>query len=137
MTADLALRAVLALLALYHLAIGTLSVASLRLTARVTSRLYGLAVVETPALRYAVRMLGLYALALGTLLAVAARSPGQHREVIVVVAALQLARALHRVLLRREVADAFSVPARRNALNAALLVAEAIVLAACLPAASA
>ena len=126
----------LALLAAYHLGIGVLSVASLGLTARVTARLYGLDMPDTPALRYAARMLGLYALALGVLLALAARAPAQHREVILVVAALQVARALHRVLLRDELGAAFQLPARRNAFSAAVLVAEAVVLVACLPAGS-
>ena len=128
------LRALLALLAGYHLAIGVVSVASLRATARVVGALYGLSVAETPALRYAVRMLGLYALALGALLALAARAPATHRDVIAVVAGLQLARAACRLLLRRELAAAFQLPARRNAINAALLVAEAAVLVACFPA---
>jgi len=133
MTSSLALRAVLALLAVYHLAIGVVSVSSLTLTARVTARLYGIAVGESPQLRYAVRMLGLYALALGALLALAAWRPSEHREVIAVVCALQLARAGCRVLFRDELTAAFRVPARRNAVGAALLVAEAAVLAVCFP----
>jgi|SRR5947208_3265413 len=127
------LRALLALLAGYHLAIGVVSVASLRVTARVVAALYGLSVAETPALRYAVRMLGLYALALGALLALAARAPGAHRDVIAVVAGLQLARAACRLLLRHELTAAFQLPMRRNAVHAALLVAEAAVLVACFP----
>ena len=131
--AAVALRVVLVVLAVYHLGIGVVSIASLRITARVTGRLYGLTVSENSALRYSVRMLGLYAVALGTLLALAARAPGSHRDVIVVVALLQLARALHRVVLRRELYEGFQVPPRRNAFNAALLVAEATVLLACMP----
>lgn len=130
------LRAVLALLAAYHLAIGAASVASFGATARLTRSLYGATLGDAaadPRLRYAVRMLGLYALALGTLLALAARDPLAHRPVIAAVAALQSARALCRVAYRRDLAAAFGVPPRRNAVNVALLVAEAAALALAFP----
>jgi hypothetical protein len=130
---EIALRAVLALLAAYHLGVGILSVLSPSSAARVASRLYGTTAVESPQLRYGVRMLGLYALALGSLLALATASPGEYRAVIVVAAGLQLARAACRIALRHELAAGFSVPARRNYLNATLLVAEAAVLLAAFP----
>lgn len=129
----LALRAVLVVLAAYHLLVGMVSVTSFRATARLTSALYGLNVRDDPQLAYAVRMLGLYALAVGSLLALAARAPSEHRDVIAVVAVLQLLRAASRLVSRRELTRVFSVPARRNALNAALLVAEAAILFLCFP----
>lgn len=132
MTAEVTLRAVLALLCVYHLGIGIAAVTSPRLVSRVAGALYSLQAAETPQLRYGVRMLGLYALALGTLLAFAAWDPRGHVEVIVVTAGLQLARAVSRLLLRHELSDAFGIPARRNALNAAVLLAEAGVLGICL-----
>jgi hypothetical protein len=128
-SAELLLRAVLAVLAAYHLGIGLASVLSGRLTRRVAGALYGIGVEESAQMRYAVRMLGLYALALGALLVPAVLEPAAHRDVIVVVCGLQLARAACRVLLRRELTAAFHVSPRRNAFNAALLVAEAAVLA--------
>lgn len=130
------LRTLLAFLAAYHLGIGLVSVGSLRLTARVTASLYGLSVVESPALGYAVRMLGLYALTLGALLVMAARAPSTHRDVIMVVAGLQLARALCRILFRRELTEAFRVAPQRNVFNASLLIGEALLLVLCLPAVS-
>ena len=135
-TSTLLLRGLLALLAVYHLGIGIVSIASLRLTAVVTARLYGLSVVESPALRYAVRMLGLYAITLGALLALAARAPSAHRDVIAVVAGLQLARALCRIYFGNELTAAFRLRPRRNLANAALLIGEALVLVACFPAAT-
>lgn len=127
------LRVVLVILAGYHLGIGIISITSLRLTARVVAPLYGLAVAESPALRVAVRMLGLYALAVGTLLSLAARDPQSHRETIIVVAGLQLARAACRLVFRDELQSAFQLRGRRNMINTSLLVAEAIVLMAFLP----
>jgi hypothetical protein len=133
LSSSVVLRAVLLLLGGYHLGIGAVSVLSLRLTARVTAALYGVSVAESAPLRYAVRMLGLYALALGVLLVLAAREPNAHRDVIAVVAGLQMARALCRLLFRRELAAAFQLPMHRNALNAALLVGEAALLVLCYP----
>lgn len=124
----LALQAVLALLAAYHLIMGSLAVVAPRTAAGFARSLYGTVVAEDPRLRYAIRMLGLYALALGSLLALAAWRPGEHREVIVVAAALQTARALCRVVLHRELVSAFGVPPLRNAIAIAVLVAEAAVL---------
>ena len=132
-TAELLLRLVLGVLAAYHLGIGLASLVSARLTARIMGALYGIGVDESAQMRYAVRMLGLHALALGALLVPAALSPAEHRATVVVVCGLQLARAACRLLLRRELTAAFRVSPRRNALNAALLVAEAAVLAVCLP----
>ena len=125
---EITLRAVLASLAAYHLGIGLLSVASLRATARVTRLAYGLVLDDTPQLAHAVRMLGLYALTLGLLLGLAAWSPHEHRDVIAVVAGLQILRALSRIGYRRELGSLFSISARRNAFNAAMLVLEAMVL---------
>ena len=130
---DLALRAVLALLTTYHVGVGVVSVLSPSAAMRVSSRLYGTTVAGTPQLRYGVRMLGLYALALGSLLALATSSPAEYRAVIVVAAGLQLARAACRVVLRHELAAGFRVPAKRNYVNASLLVAEAAVLLIALP----
>ena len=135
MIASVALRTLLVLLAIYHLVIGAVSVLSFRATARLTSAFYGLSVRDDPQLAYAVRMLGFYALAVGSLLVFAAREPATHRDVIAVVAGLQLLRAVSRIVSGRELASAFRLPTRRNAINAALLVAEAVILVLCFPAA--
>jgi hypothetical protein len=78
-------------------------------------------------------MLGLYALTIGTLLSLAAREPNSHRDTIIVVAGLQLARAVCRLVYGDELRGAFELRVRRNVINASLLVAEAIVLIAFLP----
>jgi hypothetical protein len=129
------LQGVLALLAAYHLAIGLASVFSFGLTGYATQALYGVSLGDDGEaagvrFRYSVRMLGLYALALGTLLVVAARDPLGHTDIIDVVATLQLARAVCRVIYRRDLAIAFGVPPHRNWINVALLVAEAVALVA-------
>ena len=134
MSADmLVIRAMLALLAAYHLGIGVTSLLSPRTAGRVAAAFYGTDVAESPQLRYGLRMLGLYAIALGSLLTLAAWSPAEHREVIVVACGLQLARAACRVAFRRELAAGFNVSPSRNYLNVSLLVAEACVLAIAIP----
>jgi hypothetical protein len=132
---ELALRGVLGVLAIYHLFIGVVSVGPLRGTARVTRAFYGLAVPDDPRLAYAVRMLGFYACALGVLLLIASGAPEKHRDVIAVVAVLQLMRAVSRIVSRRDLALAFRLSPRRNAFNAVLLVVEAAILILCFPSA--
>ena len=125
---DVAVRAVLWLLAAYHVVIGVASVVSHGTTSRIVARLYAGSLGEGGQLRYAVRMLGFYALAIGALVAVAATDPGAHRPIVAVVAALQAARAISRLLSWRLLADAFAVSRARNALAASMLAAESMVL---------
>lgn len=131
--AEAVLRAVLGILAAYHLTMGALCVFSPLAAARLGGILYALEAEETPQLRYGVRMLGLYALSIGALLVLATFDPRGQLAVILVVAGLQLARAATRLVLRRDLAAAFGIPARRNAIGAAALVAQAAALVACLP----
>ena len=132
---EIVLRAVLATLAAYHLGIGALAVFSRHGLRRVTRAFYGADIEASEQMRQAVKMLGLYALAIGALLAVAAWEPAEHRAIIVVVAGLQLARAIVRLRDRSLLAGAFAIPARRNALNVGLLLGEVVALAICFPAA--
>ena len=132
MTAEILLRGVLGLLAAYHLGMGLVSTFAPRAAARIGGALYAIEAAETPQLRYGVRMLGLYALAFGGLLVLATMDPRRYVAVVVAAAALQLARAIARLALRRELAEAFPIGGRRNAVNAAVLLAVAATLAICL-----
>ena len=125
---DVAVRAVLWLLAAYHVLIGVASIVCHRTTSRIFARLYAGSLGDGEQLRYAVRMLGFYALAIGALVAVAATDPGAHRPIVAVVAALQAARAISRLLSWRLLADAFAVSRARNTLAASMLAAESLVL---------
>ena len=125
---EVAVRAVLWLLAAYHIAIGVASVMSHGTTAHIVARLYAGSLGSGGQLRYAVRMLGFYALAIGALVAVAATDPGAHRPIVAVVAALQAARAVSRLVSWRLLTHAFAVSRARNALAASMLAAEALVL---------
>ena len=125
---EVAVRAVLWLLAAYHVGIGVASIASYGTTSRIVARLYAGSLGGGGQLRYAVRMLGFYALAIGALVAVAATDPAAHRPIVAVVAALQAARAISRLLSWRLLANAFAVSRARNTLAASMLAAEALVL---------
>lgn len=124
----LLLQAVLGVLAIYHLAIGVASVLSFDATSRIVAGLYEVQLQATAQLRYAIRMLGVSALALGALMALAALDPAGRREIVLVVAGLQLARATCRVVFRRELREAFGVPPRRNAAAIAVLLFECVAL---------
>lgn len=125
---EIAVRAVLWLLAAYHIGIGIASVASHGMTSRIVARLYAGSLGDGAQLRYAVRMLGFYALAIGALAAVAATGPDAHRPIVAVIAALQGARAISRLVSWRLLASAFAVSRARNTLAASMLAAEALVL---------
>ena len=126
-------RAVLFVLAAYHLTVGALSLFSHAAASNLVARLYGATSLDdSPQLRYAVKMLGLQALALGALAAVAAWSPAEHRDVVAALAALQAGRAACRLAFRRSLRETFGIPERRNLLNASLLIVEAVILVAVL-----
>jgi hypothetical protein len=122
------LRVLLAGIAAYHLAIGTVALLSERWTAVVVRRLYGAALDGSPQFRYAVRMLGIYALAFGFLLSIAARDPQAHRPIVLAAAFLLGARALTRMVLAKSIAAGFGVSARRNRAHACGLLLVAIAL---------
>ncbi len=122
------LRALLAGMAVYHLAIGMVALLSERWTAVVARRLYSAALEGTPQLRYAARMLGLYALGFGYLLSVAARDPQANRPIVQAAAFLLAARAVTRLVLAKPFAAAFGVSARRNFAHACGLLLMALAL---------
>jgi hypothetical protein len=67
------------------------------------------------------------------MLVLAAWNPSEHREIIIVVAGLQLARAIVRLRDRGLLSRSFGIPGPRNALNVGLLLGESAVLAICFP----
>lgn len=118
------LQLVLGGLAGYHLGIGLTSAFVPQHTNRVIDRLYGFQLSDAQAFRYASKMLGLFALVFGGLLANAALDPTANRPVIVAVIALQSLRAIFRLANRQQLADAFKVTTRNNAMAVSLLVIE-------------
>lgn len=127
---EIVLRAVLALLAVYHLSMGIVSVFFQRGAEGMVRGLYGVRMEGSgERFGYALRMLGLYALAFGFLLARAAMDPAGHRSVIAAAILLQSVRAVSRLASAGTLRGAFGVGPVRNRLGAAVLVIQAGVLA--------
>lgn len=122
-------RGVLLLLAVYHLVSGALALLAPSRARAFVRALYAAELQSTPQLDYLVTMIGAQALAIGALATLAAISPLEHRSVIGALALLQLLRAGARIARRRALHTSLGVPPSRNALAAALLVAEALLLA--------
>jgi hypothetical protein len=128
------LRGVLALLAVYHLSMGLVSIFFQRGAAGLARGLYGIEMEDSgQRFSYALRMLGLYAFAFGFLLARAAMDPAGHRSVIVAAILLQSVRAASRLMSAGTLRVAFGVAPARNRLSAAALVAQAGLLVWCFP----
>ena len=127
---EMVLRAVLALLAAYHLAMGLASIFFQRWAAGLARGLYALEMEDSGArFSYALRMLGLYALAYAYWLARAAMDPAGHRTVIWTAVALQGARGISRLMSAETLRGSFGVPAVRNRFSAAMLFLQAGLLA--------
>lgn len=117
-----------ALLAIYHLVTGAIALLAPRQAARFVGAFYGATLGDSPQLRYATSMIGALAIAVGIAAASAARNPLAHRPILVALLVLQLARLFCRVRDRRLLAAAFGVTPRRNALMAAVLGLEIVIL---------
>jgi hypothetical protein len=127
---EMVLRGVLALLAVYHLSMGLVSVFFQRGAAGLARRLYGIEMEGSgERFSYALRMLGVYALAFGFLLARAAMDPAGHRSVIAAAILLQSIRAASRLASTGALRTAFGVAPARNRWGAALLAVQAGLLA--------
>lgn len=130
---EVVLRVLLGLLAAYHIGMGTASVFSPAYAARLAEASYGVTLSADPQTQYLIRMLGLLAVAIGSLLTIAMLEPAGNRGTIVVIAALQASRAACRILFAGHLHQSFGLPRTRNALNAALLVCQAVLLLVLVP----
>ncbi len=120
--------AVLALLCVYHLVIGALSVGAPHLAARFARGVYGFSLRLDAQSTSMLRALGLYALFTGAVLGLTLWDVARWRPILLCMAGLQLARAVHRLRAEEVVVDGLGASPSRNRLNAGLLLAEAIIL---------
>lgn len=121
---DRLLRALLAWLALYHLAVGVLSLASPAAALEFGSRVYGIAAQPAPAVLALMRPLGAYAVAIGFLSLCGAWDPRQNRVAVDVLALLMLLRLGHRTLAAGALEEGLGIGSGQNALNAGLLLVQ-------------
>lgn len=125
-----ALLTVVVVLAVYHLAIGALSLASPPRLARFARSFYGFELALDAQSVAMLRALGLYALFTGAVLCVALSDLVRYRPLLLCVAGLQLLRAVHRLTQSDALHQGLAVSAARNRFNAALLLLEAAILIA-------
>ena len=123
-----AVSILLVLLAIYHLLTGMLALLAPRQAARFVGAFYGATLGDSPQLRYATSMIGALAIAVGIAAGSAARDPAAHGSIVVALLVLQLGRLFCRVRDRRLLAAAFGVTPRRNAIMAAVLGFEIVIL---------
>jgi hypothetical protein len=125
----LALRLVLVVICVYHLAIGLSSTLAPESTLTFAQSFYGLDVQDSAAqFTYMLKALGMYALFTGGLLALALRDPRKYRHIIVAAAALLLMRAVTRVLFFDLLEEAFGLTWQQNLINVSLLVGKGLIL---------
>lgn len=128
----LAARAVLALLAAYHLGTGLLALIAPARARRLVRALYAADLRDAAQMDYVVAMIGAQAVAIGVLAAVATADPARNRAIVSGLALLQLLRAATRVARMRTLRDALGVPPRRNAIMVVVLLLEVAILGASL-----
>jgi hypothetical protein len=128
----LAARAVLALLAAYHLGTGLLGLIAPARARRLVRALYAADLRDAAQMDYVVAMIGAQAVAIGVLAGVATADPARNRAIVGGLALLQLLRAATRVARSRTLRDALGVPTRRNAIMIVALLLEVVILGASL-----
>ncbi|NUQ21469.1 MAG: hypothetical protein HOQ09_10960 [Gemmatimonadaceae bacterium] len=122
------LTLLLAALAIYHLVMGAIALLAPRQAARLVGAFYGATLGDSPQLRYATSMIGALAIAVGIAAGSAALHPVIRRPLVVALLVLQLARLFCRIRDRRLLAVAFGITPRRNAIMAAVLGVEIVIL---------
>ncbi len=107
----LALRVVLALVCLAHLALGIIGYASpIVLVTQVIEFFYHASVTITPELQHAVRIVSAYMLAIGVMAGFALWKPKQSRYIIYGIVILLLLRVSQRVIFAGQIHEVFAVP---------------------------
>ena len=122
------LRAVLGLLALYHLGIGAVSVLSAEQTAAFAEWFYGLELSGEPRFLYALKALGMYALFTSAVLGLATWDPVRFRPIVYCLAGLQTMRALTRLFFYDLLSAGFGLAWSHNLFNVGLLALEVLLL---------
>ncbi len=102
-----ALKVVLFLIGVYHIALGVIPFISQDLAAQVASSIFGMTLVVTPQLLYIAQLLGIYAFVFGIIVLFVAKNPEKHGGLIYVILLLYAARIINRILFIHGFMDAF------------------------------
>ena len=125
---EMVVLGLLVLLALYHLGMGLVALLAPRTAGRLVGAFYGATLGDSAQLRYATSMIGALALAVGWTIVGALLISESFRWMMDTLIVLQLSRLFCRVRDRRMLATAFGVTPRRNAIAAAILGVEIVIL---------
>lgn len=118
----LVLRAVLVVLAVYHLGIGLSSTLAPNATLEFARSFYGLSVSDSaPQFAYMLKAMGMYALFTGGLVAVALTDPQRHRPIVIAIAVLLFMRAVTRLMFFDVLEQAFALSWSQNLVNVSLM----------------
>jgi hypothetical protein len=124
-----ALKALLALVCVTHLALGLIAFTGLPgPVTKIASGLYGVTVTVTPQLQHLIRILGAFMIAIGVMSGFALFKPQQNRAIIDGVAILLLLRASQRILFAQQLHDVFSLSYGRLWTQAIFFLALAVAL---------
>ncbi len=110
----LALRALLWVICLYHIACGLLVVAAPEQIPLVAEKLAGLKVAASPEFLYLAKPFAVYAMVFGVMMGVAAWNPVKNRALISIGVVLFALRIVQRLLSLDEVERIFGVPPARS-----------------------
>ena len=126
MSRQAALRALLWLIALYHILFGAAAFLSASMAERLASSVFGIRLVMEPAMAYVVKVLGTYAITFGVMAAVAARDPVRHRPLLHVIVLLYALRVVTKLVFKAQYAAGLQVADGRIWTEAALLLGFAL-----------
>ncbi len=123
-----ALKFVLALIGVYHIALGVVPFISPDLAVQVSSSIFGMTLAVTPQLLYIAKLLGIYAFVFGIVVLLVAKNPEKHGGLIYVIPLLYAARIINRIIFIREFKEAFQATAFRAWSDVVLLALFAVAV---------
>lgn len=106
-------KALLWVIALYHIVLGLLLIYSGELSIRAADAMYGWQITGSPELGILGEILGCYAIAFGLMMAVAAGDPVRYRSLLTVGIVLIALRLLQRLIFAGKVMEVFQVSSGR------------------------
>jgi len=114
MTKAIAFRLLLALVGLAHLALGlTANLAPPETVTKVVSGFYGATLDVTPQMHHMIRILGVFMIGIGMMAVWACSNPERHKIVVLGIIAILILRVIQRVMLAKEIGEAFTISPTR------------------------
>jgi hypothetical protein len=122
------LRGLLAVICLYHIAMGVLANINKESMVALVKKVIGVTIEPDEQLLYIIKPFGVYVIVFGVLMGLAAWNPIKNRSFISVGIGLFVIRAIQRFAFAHELETVFNISHQRNIVSAALVSAFAIAL---------